>query len=125
MRHELQSLRFLFRLHGKRKKEKKEPCPGCRIRDKNCAFLKAECEKLSEKRVEYCFECDDFPCDDLEKLDEGYRGKYGMSMIENLQFIKENGIEAFLGQQEENYRCPECGGTVCVHTGICYGCEAP
>ena len=104
-------------------RKRKNICEGCRIRDKNCAFIKKQCEKLSKKEVEYCFECEDFPCENLEKLDKSYQEKYDMSMIKNLEFIKENGINLFLKQQEEKYKCPNCGGVICVHNKKCYNCE--
>jgi len=104
-------------------RKRKNICEGCRIRDKNCAFIKKQCEKLSKKEVEYCFECEDFPCENLEKLDKRYQEKYDMSMIKNLEFIKENGINLFLKQQEEKYKCPNCGGVICVHNKKCYNCE--
>ena len=103
--------------------KRKNTCEGCRLRDKNCAFIKKQCEKLSKKEVEYCFECMDFPCENLEKLDKRYREKYDMSMIKNLEFIKENGIDLFLKQQEEKYKCPNCCGVICIHNKICYNCE--
>lgn len=103
-------------------KERKKKCPGCKPRDKGCAFLKKYCEKLANKKIEFCFEYDDVPCEHLEKLDKSYRKRYDMSMIENLNTIKEEGMEHFLNEQKEKYRCPECGGTVCVHTNICYNC---
>ena len=104
-------------------RKRKNICEGCRIRDKNCAFIKKQCEKLSKKEVEYCFECEDFPCENLEKLDKRYQEKYDMSMIKNLEFIKENGINLFLKQQEEKYKCLNCGGVICVHNKKCYNCE--
>jgi hypothetical protein len=75
------------------------------------------------RRIEFCFECSDFPCPRLQRLDERYRKKYKMSMIENLHQIKEDGIEAFLSTQQAKYRCARCGGVVCVHNGRCYDCE--
>ena len=45
-----------------------------------------------------------------------------MSMIENLNDIKDYGIKKFLEQQEKKWKCPECGGVVCCHNGICYSC---
>ena len=104
-------------------KERKEPCIGCRPSDKNCAFIKKRCEKASNEEVDYCFECPDFPCEILEKLDKNYRKKYKMSMIDNLKFIEKNGINKFLKSEEEKYRCDECGDVVCVHTGKCYECD--
>jgi ribosomal protein L40E len=45
-----------------------------------------------------------------------------MSMIENLDFIKEQGIEPFLKVQEEKWLCPVCGGTISCHGGQCFKC---
>ena len=103
-------------------KKRKHICPGCRTTNKICAFVKKRCSKTLTKEVDYCFECEDFPCQNLEKLDKNYREKYKMSTINNLNFIRQNGIVKFLKSQEEEYRCEECGGVICVHTGICYEC---
>ena len=111
---------FGYVLNGKRRKN---PCIGCRSGNKQCDFIKKQCEVLSKEAIEYCFECTDYPCKNLEKLDRHYREKYNMSMIKNLEFIKENGVNMFLKQQEERYKCPECGGVICVHNGRCYDCE--
>ena len=104
-------------------RKRKIPCIGCLIRDKNCAFIKKQCEKYSKKEVDYCFECREFPCKNLEKLDKRYRERYDMSMIKNLEFIRDNGMDLFLEQQEEKYKCDECGGVICVHNKKCYNCE--
>lgn len=104
-------------------KKRKMKCIGCKPRDKSCAFLKKYCEKLTKKEVNYCYECSDFPCSHLEKIDRGYRERYNMSMIENLKHIRDYGINDFLKQQEKKYKCPECGGVICVHNGKCYSCE--
>ena len=104
-------------------KKRKMRCIGCKPRDKSCAFLKKYCKKLTKNEVEYCYECSDFPCSHLEKLDKGYRERYHMSMIENLEFIRDNGMDAFLKQQEKKYTCPTCGGVMCVHTDVCYSCK--
>jgi len=110
---------FGYAMNGRKRKN---ICVGCRIRDKNCAFLKKECEKLSKKEVEYCFQCEDFPCENLEKLDKRYREKHDMSMIENLKIIRKNGMKEFLRWQEEKYTCPKCAGVICVHNKTCYSC---
>lgn len=97
-------------------------CKGCRPRDKRCAFLKKRCGRLRDGEVEYCHECGEFPCKDLKQLDERYRRLYRMSMIENLQAIEERGIAAFVEEQRQRWRCPDCGGTICCHNGVCYTC---
>lgn len=45
-----------------------------------------------------------------------------MSMIENLEYIKNFGIEKFLENEDVRWTCSECGGTICVHKGYCYSC---
>jgi hypothetical protein len=98
-------------------------CTGCRIRQKKCVYIKSHCPRLREGSVQFCFECEDFPCTRLETLDKRYRTRYGMSMIENLHELKEVGIDAFLASQREKYRCPRCGGMICIHNGKCYRCD--
>ncbi len=97
-------------------------CAGCRPRGKNCAFIKKQCELLMNGQVQYCYECDDFPCRNLKHIDKRYKERYRMSMVENLEYIRENGMEAFLEKEEEKWRCPECGAVICCHNGICYSC---
>jgi hypothetical protein len=97
-------------------------CAGCRVRNKKCAYLKGHCEKLQNKKVKYCFECSKFPCARLKILDSRYSEKYGVSLIGNLKEIKASGIDAFLKRQKEKYRCPKCGGIICVHNNKCYDC---
>jgi hypothetical protein len=46
-----------------------------------------------------------------------------MSMIENLNEIKEKGMDVFLTHQVEKYACKTCGGLICVHRSWCLTCE--
>ncbi len=98
-------------------------CTGCRPRNKQCAFIKRDCTLLKENRIEYCFECGDYPCAALKRLDKRYSTQYGMSFIENLNYIRDNSIKEFIIQQEKKYRCPRCGGTICIHNKKCYACD--
>jgi hypothetical protein len=93
------------------------------LRSSQCAFLKEQCTKLAAKQIEYCFECSGFPCERLKKLDGRYRDEYGMSMIENLRYIQTYGIKKFLKNEQEKWKCPACGGTICVHNKTCYACR--
>lgn len=97
-------------------------CTGCRPRDKQCAFLKKKCELLLAGKVKYCYECNDFPCANLEHIDKRYRTLYKMSMIDNLEYIKKNGVGELLEREEERWKCPECGAVICCHNGICFNC---
>lgn len=101
-------------------------CEGCRPRDKQCSFLKKKCVddlKLLKGEVEYCFECDSFPCESLAKLDKKYREGYAMSQIDNLMEIKSKGIDSFIESQEEKYACPNCGNLISIHNGKCFVCQ--
>ena len=98
-------------------------CIGCRPRDKKCAFLKKKCELLMSSRVRYCYECSSFPCEVLKRLDKPLRPYFGITMIENLEYIREHGVEAFLETEAAKWRCPECGAVICCHNGLCYKCQ--
>ncbi|MCK5567679.1 MAG: DUF3795 domain-containing protein [Actinomycetia bacterium] len=101
-------------------------CIGCRARDKQCAFLKKKCRddlKLLKGEIEFCFECNYFPCDNLTKLDKSYRVKFGMSMIDNLNEIKKKGIDIFIEKQENKYKCPKCNNLISVHSKKCFACD--
>jgi len=106
-----------------RKRGKITHCIGCRPRNKLCAFIKGRCARLREGQVEFCFECKSLPCRELELIDGRYRKKYGVSFIENLKMIEKRGVEKFLASEQKRWRCPKCGGTICIHNGKCYDCE--
>ena len=97
-------------------------CAGCRPRGKKCAFLKKRCNLLMDGKVEYCYQCPDCPCDNLKHVDNRYQALYRMSLIDNLEYIRQNGIEALLAREDEKWRCPECGEAICCHNGICFNC---
>lgn len=61
-------------------------CFHCIIRD---------CTILKDRKWKYCSDtCDHYPCKRLNPLDKRYRTKYHMSMLENLHYIKEKGMDA-------------------------------
>lgn len=98
-------------------------CPGCIPRGKNCLFMRDACHLIGEGKIRFCFLCQDYPCKRLKSLDKRYRTKYHMSMIDNLNFIKENGIDAFLEKQKKQWQCPTCGDMICCHNGLCLHCD--
>jgi len=96
-------------------------CAGCRTQGRNCA-LKRGCGSLRQRRLEYCYQCPEYPCPRLRRLDKRYRTHYHMSMIENLNHIREHGIDSLLAKEAEKWKCPACGEVICCHNGICFGC---
>jgi len=99
----------------------KQGCDGCRIRNKNCAHIKKDCEWYKKKKVQFCYECDEFPCAKLVRLDDIYQ-KYNVPMIGNLERIKEVGSKKWLQEQQELYKCPKCGGEISMHDAECFDC---
>ncbi len=106
----------------KEKGVKMSYCAGCRLRDKKCAFIKKNCPLLLNNKIKYCYECDKFPCEKLKALDERYRKKFRMSMINNLNLIKEKGIKKLLLSEKKKWQCPKCGEFICCHNGLCFKC---
>ncbi len=98
-------------------------CKGCRPRDKKCAFVKKKCEKVLNHEVEFCYECSEFPCELIIHLSKNYEKHYRMNIVDNLRFIKENGLPKFLETEENKWECPNCGKVICCHNGICYNCD--
>jgi len=98
-------------------------CPGCIPRGKHCTFMSKHCEIVGKGQVRFCYECAKFPCQRLKDLDRRYQARYGMSMIDNLNCIKEKGMDAFLLEQEEKWKCHKCGGTICCHEHMCLNCH--
>ncbi len=98
-------------------------CPGCIPRGENCTHMADACSLLGEGKLRFCYKCSAYPCKRLKSLDKRYRTKYHMSMIANLDYIKANGIEEFLRDQEEKWKCADCGERLCCHNGLCMNCE--
>ena len=108
----------------------KRPCGGCfRMDDPNkpaqCRSCNiANCEFLARTDSGFCYDCEKYPCSRLQRLDKRYRTNYGMSMVENLNFVQENGMEAFLVNEETRWKCKVCGSGLCVHRDFCLNCMA-
>lgn len=102
-------------------------CQGCRgseaHKPKSCTTCKiVTCEKRLAYNWDTCAPCDT-PCRRLKALDQRYRTRHHMSMLENLAHIREYGMEDFLRQQQRRFTCPVCGGIVCVHRAACPSCH--
>lgn len=91
------------------------PCRGCGCAEQNRPKTRVTCRlrTCGKRKGRFCFSCADFPCGRLKHLDDRYRERYGMSEIENLEYIKENGIKKFI--ERENKRWVSGKGVFCVH----------
>ncbi len=105
----------------------KNKCPGCRGDDSNKPVTRVRCkiktcEGFRKENVKFCSDCENFPCENLNHLDNRYKNNYNMSMIENLENIKNFGLKKFLINEDAKWTCSACGGTICVHKGYCHSC---
>jgi hypothetical protein len=105
----------------------KNKCSGCRGVDTDKPITRTKCKIkncliFQKGETKFCFDCKKFPCNNLKHLDKRYQTKYNMSMIENLEYIKNFDINKFIRNEKIRWTCSECGGTICVHKGYCYGC---
>jgi hypothetical protein len=86
----------------------KNRCPGCRLLEKQIPISIARCMirncKSNKENQKYCSKkCCEYPCPKLMHLDRRYRTKYGMSMIENLNYIQKKGIRRFLKKEKSKW----------------------
>jgi hypothetical protein len=105
---------------------KRSQCTGCRSINKQCAVLKKKCtggKNILKGNISYCFECGNYPCTKLNHLDERYRKNYRMSMIDNLEFIKKQGMTEFIKGQYQKHGCRKCGGLISTHNNKCFKCD--
>jgi len=105
---------------------KRSQCIGCRPKNKRCAYLFKKCTGInntSKGDAVFCFECGQYPCEQIKRIDARYRNNYGMSMINNLEYIKDKGIGKFIKEQYKKYRCAKCGGLISIHNGKCFRCD--
>lgn len=89
-------------------------------------FLKKRCKddlKLLKGEIQFCFECNHYPCDILTGLGNRYRQRFIMSMIDNLNEIKDKGMDYFIENQYKKYKCPKCGNLISVHSKKCFVCK--
>lgn len=107
---------------------KKNKCNGCRAINTWNPKTRVECKiknckLLNSQGLEYCYQCPEYPCPLIKNMDKRYKARYRMSMIENLNDIKNTGIEEFKKVEKEKWKCKSCGGVINVHKGSCSSCE--
>lgn len=105
--------------------KKKKPCLGCHGQD---ASKPEHCRKCKIKDcaagqgIDFCFECPDFPCATIKRLDKSYRQRYEVSLIENAMRLKTVGAKRHLIEEKEKWICSHCGGIISLHDRICSEC---
>ncbi len=107
---------------------KKNKCPGCLSVDCNkpqyCLKCRIKhCDKFNDSTFSYCFDCPKFPCTRLKRLNKRYIEKYSLSLIGNLNDIQKHGFDQFINNENEKWKCRQCGEVLCVHRSFCLHCK--
>jgi len=100
----------------------KPGCAGCRPRNRGCVHKKGLCPKLARQEINFCHACSQFPCASLLLVESRYTKTHNYSFVENLNFIRQRGIPAFLERETKRYTCPSCGRLLTVHSDLCPHC---
>ena len=96
-------------------------CEGCRssMLFEYCAQCSIRKCVLEEKGLDWCYQCEDFPCEML--LD--FQSYWRMPIVENLREIKEIGLDKWLEQKDKKWQCTQCETTLHWFSfGICPKC---
>jgi len=92
-------------------------CVECRHGFRQCA---------REHGITWCFECSDFPCQRLEDFKHIHIVD-GIShhehLVEELQYIKDHSMEAWLEKMDREGRCPQCGRRLYWFVRDCPDCH--
>jgi len=89
--------------------------PQCRI----CGFRAC----ALEKGLATCAQCANSPCQELVDFNNDGLPHHG-EVLANIRRQQDIGLDAWIAEQEERWRCPECGCAVAWYTSQCYGCGA-
>ena len=103
-------------------------CAGCRPSNKKCSYLFDKCSGINSNLegntiAPFCFECNQYPCKQINRMDDRYRNNYKMSVKDNLEYINKNGIDIFIKEQYREHHCLKCGGLISIHNRKCFKCD--
>lgn len=106
----------------------KSQCIGCRPGNKKCSYLFGKCSGMNSTikgnaTSFFCYECQEYPCKQINRMDSRYRKNYKMSVKDNLEYINKMGIDEFLNEQYKEHHCPRCDGLLSIHNRKCFNCD--
>lgn len=101
------------------KEQKRKSKWNCKLRE--CCY--------SIKSKSFCFECDEFPCNDYRrKITKSHpndsRYEYRHELIEGFALFTTLGLARYLKYQDERWRCESCKGRVHWYDYKCSECGA-
>ncbi len=97
-------------------------CHGCRS-DKRSYFCQNKCKMVDcakEKGIDFCGECDEYPCDELREFKK--LRPHRIELWENQERIKAVGYAKWYEEMLEHYACPNCGTLNSTYDPMCRSC---
>ncbi|MBN1498308.1 MAG: DUF3795 domain-containing protein [Spirochaetes bacterium] len=101
-------------------------CAGCLSDDPESIFLYCRvcpiksCTK--EKKIEGCFQCDEFPCAKIEAFPIAEGKKV---ILRSVPRWREIGTERWLAEEAARYSCPSCHVSLYRGARFCRNCKTP
>jgi hypothetical protein len=98
-------------------------CYGCHSDKRNpyseyCKMMKC----AAEKGIEFCFECEQYPCEDLKIFQAAL--PHRIELWKNLERIKEVGYDKWYREMIDHYSCPKCHTLNSAYDITCRKCGA-
>ncbi len=97
-------------------------CDGCRS-EKRCYYCRERCKMgkcASEKGVDFCGECNEYPCEDLRAFQAAM--PHRIELWKSQERIKEVGYEKWYREMIEHYSCLKCGTINSAYDLKCRNC---
>ncbi|MFW9881377.1 MAG: DUF3795 domain-containing protein [Candidatus Thorarchaeota archaeon] len=98
-------------------------CHGCKSDHvyPNCAKCEIRtCAK--EKHVDYCFTCEDYPCEKIPERDPSEGFPHFTLFWQHQNLLKENKVTEWLAYQKDRFTCKKCGNMFTWYEEICHFC---
>lgn len=96
-------------------------CTGCRTPGTFCFGGECEIKGCAQaKGVAFCADCDEFPCDRLQRVAAG--SAFRTTLFENVTRIREKGWYAWLREQDGRWRCLVCRAKLAYDERTCHAC---
>lgn len=99
-------------------------CNGCRS-DKLCFYCTSLCKMKScaaKKGVDFCSQCDEFPCDVLKEFQA--ERPHRIELWDSGKRIREDGYEQWFRAMAFHYACPQCRALNSAYDMKCRSCGA-
>ena len=103
---------------------KEAKCQGCRT-EKRCFYCREICimsKCALERGIEFCGECDDYPCKDLKAFQA--EAPHRIELWKYHERIRESGYEKWYMEMLDHFSCPECRTLNSAYDLKCRNCGA-